>query len=279
MSRVWDSDLPSDEKLVALALADWADDAGGSIYPSQDYLAWKVGKTDRAVRDSLRRLRERGIIEAVSGQGGGRGITVLYRFVASKLPARATWQETRDANPEEGSGLPNPEVDDTKPGSLEQETRKPTSDDPSEIHQSDPLVRTEEEQGQASMFDGEHRERLTVLTDMIAEAFGNRKGRKADRERLSRLIRRGATSKQMKNAIVIAKSAPRDYDVGYAIGVLARFIEEGVDGDAEVQRLTDRWQRAPRPGYYPSANGAGGVAPERQGPGEGGGRGEYAGVF
>ena len=40
---LWELDLDHDEQLVALALADHADDRGLSCYPSRAYLGWKTG--------------------------------------------------------------------------------------------------------------------------------------------------------------------------------------------------------------------------------------------
>lgn len=85
MSLVWDSPLPMTEKFVALALADFADDEGNRIYPSVKTLAVKVGKSERAIQYNLRRLISRGILEAVSGENGGRGNTVHYRMHADRL--------------------------------------------------------------------------------------------------------------------------------------------------------------------------------------------------
>ncbi len=62
MTVVWESNLRSDLKFVALALADVADDEGRSIFISQPTVAGKVRKTDRAVRDSERDLEAAGVL-------------------------------------------------------------------------------------------------------------------------------------------------------------------------------------------------------------------------
>lgn len=118
MTQVWASDLPADEKFLALCLADFADDQGERIYPSQAYMAWKTGRTDRAVRKTLRRLIDRGLLQAIEGQGGGRnsagaGQTVHYRMKVSALPARDAYIR----NPEQSSDLFDeyPELHDTNP--------------------------------------------------------------------------------------------------------------------------------------------------------------------
>lgn len=91
MSAVWDSDLSSDEKMVALALADWASDGGESIFPSRSHVAWKVGKSVRAVQYTINKLRRQGILVPVGWKTGGRGRWRIYRLDVSKLPARPAW--------------------------------------------------------------------------------------------------------------------------------------------------------------------------------------------
>lgn len=89
MALVWELDLPKPEKFLALALADFADDDGGNIYPSVARLAWKTSDSTRNVRRLLRRLEESGLLVIVQRGGGrfgftGRGITTLYRLDPTK---------------------------------------------------------------------------------------------------------------------------------------------------------------------------------------------------
>lgn len=88
MAVVWTWPLPSTEKLLALALADFADDAGGSIYPAVETMAAKTGQSDRNVRRLLRKLEARGLLVVELPGGGrssrtGRGWTTRYRLVLS----------------------------------------------------------------------------------------------------------------------------------------------------------------------------------------------------
>lgn len=69
MSKVWELELPQPLKLLALALADVADDTGGNIYPSKAYMAWKVGAHPKTVQHQLRELEARGIVEVVRLRG------------------------------------------------------------------------------------------------------------------------------------------------------------------------------------------------------------------
>lgn len=69
MAKVWELQLPQPLKLLALAMADWADDHGEGIYPSIAYIAWKVGATERTIQRQLRTLERSGILEVVAVRG------------------------------------------------------------------------------------------------------------------------------------------------------------------------------------------------------------------
>ena len=63
MSAIWELDLPRDEKIVALAFADHADDLG-RCWPGIDRIAWKCGYSDRSVQRKIGALKDRGILVA-----------------------------------------------------------------------------------------------------------------------------------------------------------------------------------------------------------------------
>lgn len=69
MGKVWELDLPQPLKLLALALADVADDEGGNIYPSKAYIAWKVGAHPKTIQRQMAELEQRGIVEVVRLRG------------------------------------------------------------------------------------------------------------------------------------------------------------------------------------------------------------------
>lgn len=69
MSQVWDLNIPTSEKFVLIALADFCDDAG-KCWPSVSRIAEKCGMKERGVRGILRRLEDAGYLE--TNVGGGR---------------------------------------------------------------------------------------------------------------------------------------------------------------------------------------------------------------
>lgn len=69
MSKVWELDLPQPLKLLALALADIADDEGDNVYPSKAYIAWKVGAHPKTVQRQLAILESLGIVEVIRIRG------------------------------------------------------------------------------------------------------------------------------------------------------------------------------------------------------------------
>lgn len=79
MSVVWTWPLPAAEKLVALKLADCADDDGGNSYPAVGTIALACGLTRRGAQLILRKLEKRGCIEGQSTGTPSRRATVTYR--------------------------------------------------------------------------------------------------------------------------------------------------------------------------------------------------------
>lgn len=68
------------EMLVALKLADHADDDGTHIYPSINYIAEKTRQSPRAVQYQIRRMQQTGFLLLVANAGGGRGRAREYRI-------------------------------------------------------------------------------------------------------------------------------------------------------------------------------------------------------
>lgn len=95
----WEQDLQPTAKLVLLALAECVHgrDDGDSCYPGQRRLAEMCGVSDRQIRNVLRELEERGLIETLPrpGSGGGRRSNV-YRL-AMPADGSETASEAPDA--------------------------------------------------------------------------------------------------------------------------------------------------------------------------------------
>jgi hypothetical protein len=70
MTAAWTLEVSATEKLVLLALADWAND-DGHCWPSMSQLAAKSGLTDRAVQKAIQRLAADGHLtrQEVTGKG------------------------------------------------------------------------------------------------------------------------------------------------------------------------------------------------------------------
>lgn len=90
MSLVWD--LPVDsptKKLTLLALADWCNDDGGSLYPSLQAVADRVGVSRDQARRHVRALVCDGLLDVVDGAQGGRpGATPRYQLHVSRIRDR-----------------------------------------------------------------------------------------------------------------------------------------------------------------------------------------------
>jgi hypothetical protein len=68
------------EMMLALALADHADDEGEHVFPSVERLARKTRQSERTVQRLLRKMELDGWLVLVSNADGGRGKTRRYRI-------------------------------------------------------------------------------------------------------------------------------------------------------------------------------------------------------
>ena len=93
--KVWHSGLPAVLKPLAACLADEGNNQGLNIYPSIDFLAWKLGISPRSVQRGMAKLRQAAIIRAVGRKQFGRIFIPNYLLDVSKLPHRKPWSETR----------------------------------------------------------------------------------------------------------------------------------------------------------------------------------------
>ena len=70
MGQVWDLDLPHNQLIILLAMADHADHDGGNVYPSIGLIAWKTGYSERTVQRVISTLIGDGILECVDDTSG-----------------------------------------------------------------------------------------------------------------------------------------------------------------------------------------------------------------
>lgn len=81
MSMVFDRYPHGDaEMLLALALADHADEHGERIYPGVPTLALKTRQTERSVQRQLRKMEDMGWLECIFRSKGGRSKPSQYRI-------------------------------------------------------------------------------------------------------------------------------------------------------------------------------------------------------
>lgn len=92
MKAVWAAPIgPPTAKLVLLALADWASDDGGSLHPSLQSIADKVGVSRSQAQRIVRGFIDEGLLSVVANRfGGAPGCTPQYRLHLDRLGALAT---------------------------------------------------------------------------------------------------------------------------------------------------------------------------------------------
>ncbi len=132
MSQVWDSaPVGGSELLVLLALADYANDEGTSIYPAMRSVAKKARLSVDQARRVIHELVTSGVIELVEAGGwrNGRNRTNEYRIILEDVLASCKGGTRVDAR-----------------GGTRADARTvlaPMQDDPSLIHHIDPPLEAE----------------------------------------------------------------------------------------------------------------------------------------
>jgi hypothetical protein len=97
---VWDSALSRRLKPLAACLADNANDDGSGVFPSVEYVVWRLSGAESTVRAGMGELRQMGVLTAVENAKGGRGKIPVCEFNSDKLPVRPGWKGSRKKGPE-----------------------------------------------------------------------------------------------------------------------------------------------------------------------------------
>jgi len=105
-----------------LALADWASDDGGRIYPSVETLARKIRMSERQTRRILRELENEPYLKNLTPENkGGAGQSSRYQIGVKTLT------DCPDAMRNNGN---NPDISDQNPDKSDQNPDIAMSDDP-----------------------------------------------------------------------------------------------------------------------------------------------------
>lgn len=91
MGAAYTLELPRNERDVLMAMADHADDDGGSVFPSVAYVAWKTDLSSRSVQRMQRSLERKRILVVESAQCG-RGRTKRWRIDLSAGTRKSSFQ-------------------------------------------------------------------------------------------------------------------------------------------------------------------------------------------
>jgi hypothetical protein len=117
MSLVWDNfNRGGSEKLVMLAMADWCNDAGGSLYPSIATIAKKTNISDKQARRIVHTFIEEGYLSVVGNEHGGAvGNTRQYQFNLDKFTPPTHGSPPAGVTPPANGSTPLPPMSLTPP--------------------------------------------------------------------------------------------------------------------------------------------------------------------
>ena len=65
----WDLDLPHNQLIVLLAMADHADHDGNNVFPSLRLVSWKTGYSEQTCRRAIKKLVEYKILIQYKSEG------------------------------------------------------------------------------------------------------------------------------------------------------------------------------------------------------------------
>ena len=98
MTQAWDADLAAMDKIVLLALADWAND-DGRCWPSIAQLCKKSSASRRYVQMAIKRMAEDGHLSRVENPGKGAFYTIHPRTTCTRAPRAPAHHNARTRAP------------------------------------------------------------------------------------------------------------------------------------------------------------------------------------
>ncbi len=105
MTQVWTRDILPAEKIILLAMTDWADDDGGNMYPSLGKIAHKTGYTRRYIRERISSFVSKGWLFRQKWSIYG---TYVYQINIVKIPGLAPYEKPVSSGAEiRRKGQPN----------------------------------------------------------------------------------------------------------------------------------------------------------------------------
>lgn len=139
MGRIWDLELPHNQMLVLLAMADHADHAGRNIFPGLPLIAHKTGYSQVEVRRIVKKLVESGLLVE---EGALPGKPKKYRIDFSKGIQKPEFKSKKSKNPSQNDMGLNPSQNDT-PIMPSEERDEPTPIIPSLKKDDEPSFKNE----------------------------------------------------------------------------------------------------------------------------------------
>lgn len=112
MNIAWRAQIgPPTVKFAVLALADWCDDQGGSLWPSHAALGARIGVSRSQAQRIIRGLIETGVLSVIANaKGGAPGSTPHYRLHLDRLTSMAQTADEPVARTDSADATPRAET-------------------------------------------------------------------------------------------------------------------------------------------------------------------------
>ncbi len=177
------SSLSSTERLVAFALAQYADADGGSCFPNIETIAGAAALSERATRGALQRIESAGYFTRIGTKGSGKGAGKDWRAYGYRLrmpdgPARGAGPKAEAAAPGAGASADGAAPGDNMVRHLATHGAAPGADYqeralPVEEHQGKALAQTAERSAPAVCIPLRDGSAFEITAELLMELAPN----------------------------------------------------------------------------------------------------------
>lgn len=223
------SDMKPSEWAVLVVLADCHNPVNG-CFPSQDYICRRTNLGERAVRDQLTRLRERGLIDWDCARENGRRGSNRYRlsFEPDFQPAKSAGSSTGEIVQEQPADSDSFNRQNLPPNPVREPVREPLS---AQAREKEPDVGIEDRKATERAFERAFRAWPTSIGDSRPDALKAWTGLSADERLLA--------GSEAERYVAAAKATGRSHICSHAVYLRERRWEGLAPREPDTPQLVE----------------------------------------